>query len=513
MSFQFHLGRLPAGRPQPASSGRRSLVLLGDFSARAGREAPRGREALARARPRLLDVDTLDAVIASFAAPLTLELAATGGTLPVTLHPRSLDDLHPDALLDSLPMFQQLMDLRRRLGDPRRFAEAAAEVRRWWPDAPSPSAAAAAAAAAAADSAAADDVARLLGRPASAPTAAPASAPAPGSAAAPGALDALLRGIVAPHILPPTSPDAPALIATVEATLAATLRAVLHHPRFQQLETAWRALAFVARRVETDATLQLQVLDWSAAEFAADVGGGDTANDLGTDLADSALYRLLVEQPAEDDHLPQPAALICCQSFSTSPEDAGLLARAAQVAARAALPFIATLDDAALRGDEPGLPPANTAAWQALRALPEAAHLALAAPRFLLRAPYGRRGEPIERFAFEEDAGGPHPPPLPWGPPALLAAVLLGRHLLDNGADEPPGEPLTVDDMPIALRTGADGDTVALPCTEWLLTERSSTRLHALGLTPVLTRRGQPELRWGGWQALDGGALAGPWSA
>ena len=505
MSFQFHLGRLPAGRPQPASSGRRSLVLMGDFSARADREAPRGREALARARPRLLDVDTLDAVIASFAAPLTLELASTGGTLPVTLNPRSLDDLHPDALIDSLPMFQQLMDLRRRLGDPRRFAEAAAEVRRWWPDAPAPGAAAAAAAPA---SAAADDVARLLGRPASAPVA----AAAPASAAAPGPLDALLRGIVAPHILPPTSPDAPALIATVDATLAATLRAVLHHPRFQQLETAWRALAFVARRVETDPTLQLQVLDWSAAEFAADLRGEATGGDPGNDLAASALYRLLVEQPAEDDHLPQPAALICCHGFSTSPEDAGLLARAAQVAARAALPFIATLDDLALRGDEPGLPPANAAAWQALRALPEAAHLALAAPRFLLRAPYGRRGEPIERFAFEEDPGGPTPPPLPWGPPALLAAVLLGRHLLDNGPGEPPGEPLTVDDMPIALRTGADGDTVALPCTEWLLTERSTAALQALGLTPVLTRRGQPEVRWGGWGSLAGGELAGPWS-
>ena len=498
MSFDFHLGRLPAGRPRQVSSGRHSLVLLGDFSQRADREPPRGREALARARPRLLDVDTLESLIASFAAPLQLELAATGGALPVTLNPRSLDDLHPDALIDQLPMFQQLMDLRHRLNDPRRFADAAAEVRRWWPDAPAPSAATAASAPPDTGN---DDVLRLLGRPASAPSA----ASAPGGTGTTGALDALLRGIVAPHVLPPASPDAPALIATVEATLAATLRAVLHHPRFQRLETAWRSLAFVARRVETDPTLQLQVLDWSAAEFAADLRDGD-------DLGASALYRLLVEQPAEDDHLPQPAALICCYDFGMQSQDAALLGRTAQVAARAALPFIATLDDVALRGDDAELPPAHAAAWQALRALPEAAHLALAAPRFLLRAPYGRRGEPIERFAFEEDTGGPTPPPLPWGPPALLAAVLLGRHLLDNGPDEAPGEPLTVDDMPIALRTGADGDTVALPCTEWLLNERGTARLQALGLTPVLTRRGQPELRWGGWHALAGDDLAGPWS-
>lgn len=496
MSFDFHLGRMPAGRPQPASSGRRSLVLLGDFSARAGQGAARSRAALSQARPRLLDVDTLEAVIASFSTPLTLELSATGGSLPVTLHPRSLDDLHPDALIDGLPMFQQLMDLRRRLNDPRRFAEAAAEVRRWWPDAPAPSVAAAAASAPAA--AAADDVARLLGRPASSPSTAAAT---PAS----GALDGLLRGIVAPHILPPTSPDAPALVATVDATLAATLRAVLQHPRFLQLETAWRTLAFAASRIETDPSLQLQVLDWSAEEFAADLSASD-------DLADSALYRHLVAHPAEDDHLPQPAALIACYDFGTGPGDVELLGRVAQLAAHAGVPFIGTADDTALRGDTPALPPAHAAAWQALRALPGAAHLALAAPRFLLRAPYGRRGEPIERFSFEEDPGGATPPPLPWGPPAVLAAVLLGRHLLDNGPGEPPGEPLTVDDMPIALRTGPDGDTVALPCTEWLLTERSTAALHSLGLTPVLTRRGQPELRWGGWGSVKGGELAGPWT-
>jgi type VI secretion system ImpC/EvpB family protein len=339
-------------------------------------------------------------------------------------------------------------------------------------------------------------VMRLLGRP--------ASAPAPASRAA-GALDGLLRGIVAPHILPPTSPDAPALIATVDATLAATLRALLQHPRFRQLETAWRSLAFVASRVETDPTLQVQVLDWSAAEFAADLREGD-------DLGDSALYKHLVSHPAEDDHLPRPAALIACYDFDTGPDDAEVLARVAQVAARAGVPFVATLADAALRSETPALPAAHAASWQALRALPEAAHLALAAPRFLLRTPYGRRGEPIERFAFEEDPGGPNPPPLPWGPPALLAAVLLARHLLDIGPGEAPGEPLTLDDMPIALRTGADGDTVALPCTEWLLTERSTAALQALGLTPVLTRRGQPELRWGGWASLAGGQLAGPWS-
>ena len=40
-----------------------------------------------------------------------------------------------------------------------------------------------------------------------------------------------------------------------------------------------------------DWPLQLQVLDWSAAEFAADVSGGDdTANDLGSNLGDASSH-------------------------------------------------------------------------------------------------------------------------------------------------------------------------------------------------------------------------------
>jgi type VI secretion system protein ImpC len=201
-----------------------------------------------------------------------------------------------------------------------------------------------------------------------------------------------------------------------------------------------------------------------------------------------------------------------CYPFDTAPAATELLARAAQLAAAAGIAFIGSLDDPALR-DEAALPAAHGDCWQALRALPETSHLALAAPRFLLRNTYGRRGERVERIAFEEDTGGPNPPPLPWGAPPLLAAVLLGRHLMDNGADEPPGEPLSIDNLPIVLRTDADGDTVALPCTEWLLTERSTAAVQSLGVTPVLTRRGADALRWGGWYALSGEALAGPWSA
>ena len=41
-------------------------------------------------------------------------------------------------------------------------------------------------------------------------------------------------------------------------------------------------------------------------------------------------------------------------------------------------------------------------AFSALQALPAAAYLGLATPRFLMRMPYGRKTDPIDAFAFEE---------------------------------------------------------------------------------------------------------------
>src|SRR5271156_5223261 len=45
--------------------------------------------------------------------------------------------------------------------------------------------------------------------------------------------------------------------------------------------------------------------------------------------------------------------------------------------------------------------------WTALRQLPEACYLGLVLPRFLLRLPYGKATDAVERFDFEEMPGVP----------------------------------------------------------------------------------------------------------
>lgn len=509
MTFSFNFGRVSAGgsAPEPRDDEVCRIVLLGDFSGRAHRGERRGSDELAQLKAKRLDVDTLDGVIASFATKLRIPLlqAGAGGSGTVEFKVQSLEDLHPDALYEQLPLFDELASLRQRLKNPATSVAAAQEARQWGaaagvalPPADAPQAGG--------DSLRADaelvDFAKLLGRAQTAPVAAPP----------PGPLDALLRGVMAPHILQAGAPDAAALTAVVDSALSGTMRALLHHPDFQTLEAAWRSLDFMARRCEVDESLQILVYDISAEEFAADLSATDS-------LESTGLYKLLVERPATDARLGLPSVIVGLYGFEMTPSHAELLGRVAGIAQKAQAPFIASIGADVIGLDEATLPARTTEAWAALRKLPAARYIGLTVPRFLLRAPYGKRGEVIERFAFEEvnttvQTGKPSPAlPLVWGHSALVVAALLGQHAREEGLSEEPGSVLDMGEMESYLETDSDGDAVALRSTERPLTERQVTELQQGDWMVLVANKSRPQVRLAGFYALAGTRLAGAWTS
>jgi type VI secretion system protein ImpC len=496
MTIHLNFGRLaadtrPAATTRPKGQGPFRIALLGDFSGRAHRGEMRSADELARCKPIRLDVDTIDRVIASFET--RLRIGAADAT--IDLNPASLDELHPDSLYERLPMFAELVDLRQRLAHPKFFPAAAEEVRSWCAELPppAPTASVPARGSTMRVDAKLSDFARLLNQP-------------PATPSAPAAVDALLRRLVAPHVVEATAPDAAALTAAVDRALATAMRSVLHDPDFQRLEAAWRSLDFVVRRVETGASLQVVVYDISAEEFAADLSATD-------DLQDTGLYRLLVEQPALDAHQGPLCALIANYGFEFTPPHAELLGRTARIAARARAPFIAAIGRDCIGTRVEDMHPLMADAWAALRTLPAARFLMLTAPRFLLRAPYGDRSEPIDSFDFQEFDAHAGLKTLLWGNPAILAAVLLARQATTGAAAKAPSGVLSLGDMPYFFHTDTDGETVALPCAERLLSERMATQAQALGVVPVLAMKGRAELRLAGFMSVAGTPLAGPWSA
>lgn len=95
--------------------------------------------------------------------------------------------------------------------------------------------------------------------------------------------------------------------------------------------------------------------------------------------------------------------------------------------------------------------------------------------------------------------------------PAALVAVLLAATMKTGGRTPEPGTVMTLDDIPFHVITDADGDPVALPCTERLLSEAAAAAVVGRGHMPVLSVRVRNVVRLGSWTAVGGGTVLGPW--
>ncbi len=502
--------------PQPATAQRDTpfrMLILGDFSGRGSRDEEADASRLA-AQPIAIDRDNYDEVFARLGVEIALPL---GDGWRETVRFGELDNLHPDHIVDQLSVFSELRALRRRLLNRDLFAAAAEEVSAWagTPAAPEPTPAADAPEPPppAGGVPLPDD---LLGAVLSESSEAAADVR---SRSGSDLADQLIRDIVAPHVVPAPDPRQDHLVGAVDAATSEQLRTILHDPDFQSVESGWLSLDFLVRRLETDTTLKLYLLDVSKADLAADLDRES--------LASSGLYKLLVEQALETPGGLPWSLLVGNYTFGGSIEDADLLGRLAQVAGRAGAPFLAggasVLAGCASFAEAPD--PDNwtlkleidaAEAWAALRALPDAASVALFLPRVLQRLPYGVRSNPIEAFDFEEIAedadAATRRQSYVWGNPAFAAACLIGQAFTADGWSLRPGAPNQLDGMPLQV-VRDEGDEYLLPCAELWLSERGADQMLNRGLTPVWSVKNEDRIRVGPFRSLAGGALKGRWAS
>lgn len=470
------------GRNPPAWAAKRPLriAILGDFGggALSGR-LDTGAALAKRAKPRPVEFDTLEDALARAQLKLDLPLGPGGASIEVEIG--ELESFHPDELYRHVELFSALAALRKRLNTPSTFAAAAAEVLTWAEDAGRPVSAlarrAAARGGAPSKGSTLDDFARLTGR-------------APKAEAAEASLQDFLRRIVGPFVVPAASPNKDTLLATVDEGLSDAMRAVLHHGDFQNLESLWRGVDFLLRRLETGHQLQVHLIDISAEELAADLAAVD-------DLAETGLYQLLVEQPGQEADGGY-SYIAGCYHFEATPPHAELLGRAARVAAHAGAPFITGIatDPFTDRREPPHR--LVREAFEALKGMPDASYLALLGPRFLLRHPYGKKSDPISSFAFEEFSRSAGLRGMLWGHPALLALTVLGVR----------GGQLAIDELAFHHYRDEHGDSVALPCTDRLIGTDQASLLRAWGINGVMAHKGEARVRLAGLEAINGDGLA-----
>ncbi len=469
LSFDVSFGKpsdQPADRPagkSAAPTGAPSAVLV--IANLSGHTAQGDSGPLATRPTRVLDIDTYMTVFRQFNTQLKLSVAGTGQTLQF----KSIDDFHPDQLLANIPPLSLLNSVRRRLASPATAAAAAGELSALLgpQTGPAPAAAAAPVASAPVPSESNEAaLARLLGKPPG------ASASTPASASPENAVDAtaLIRRLVGNVAAPALPPGAAGMQSAVELELAALLRSVLHDPTFQALEAAWRSVDFLVRRWPEENAPKLRVLDASMAELAADPVG---------------LLRHLRDQPgtvvALDGIFGESAG-----SLGTLKSLAAVCAKAHAVLLAGAHPQLVRCDSFGRHADPDDwcfpAPEDVQTAWAEVCDDPAANHASLSLPRFLLRLPYGRGGEPIDAFPFEEFVGPPDHEAMPWGNPAFLRALLRAQTAA-SGGDAPGGE---IDQLPV-YSFRQDGAKEVVPCAEAWLSERAAARIGEAGLVPVLS--------------------------
>lgn len=411
---EVHLGEQDEADPVELDPERPFRMLLaGDFSGRSWRHDPPG-----PFTPQRIDRDNFDHILASMKVSLNLH--------GISLSFRELEDFHPDRIYQNAPIFQEL---------DRHLATSA----------PPPAAA----------SARAPSSGSLLDQLVEEQDPEP---DAPVSVRDAEDLASFIKRATRGHLEPRPDPSKQQRIAQREALASELLRGILHHPRMQAIEAAWRAAFMLIRGLDTDANLQVYLLDITLPELVSELGA--VQKELGR---------------------KGPWALIAGNyTFAQTELDAQVLRRLATLASSLGGPFLA----------EAQLPRETLdQAWSDLRHSPEAPWIGLALPRFLLRLPYGKDTDALDSFPFEEMPRSEHGSYL-WGNPAFFCAYLLGKSFLDQGWEMRRIE-RRIEGLPMHVYK-EDGETVAKPCAEILMTEKEALSLLDAGFMPVASLKEQP---------------------
>ncbi len=466
------------------------IALFGDFTGRSARGALETGEALAARAPVLLDPDTVEDIIEGFAGDLVLPVGKDGAGVQVPI--TGLDDLHPDEIYEKVELFSELNGLRGQLTSGASSANAQARLKDWaeahdMPLAPTHSRSAA-------TSVPADrklsDFQQLIGDH-------------QGALTQTSPIEEMIARIIGPHVR--RAPDMDA-VKLVDEAISSAMRLILHHPDLQALESQWRSLDLLARSIEADDTLEVMLYDISAEEIAADLAASE-------DLSQSGFAKLLTGPPMDEETgRGAYSALIGLYAFEETPPHAQILGRIARVAAHVDAPFVTSISPGFMETSKEDRHPLVAEAWDTLRAMPEAAYLGLAAPRFMLRRPYGAKTEPIYEFEFEEFTMAEGLKGLLWANPVVLITILLAQSFRKNGPALDLGSVMSLGEIPYHYVNDRFGDQVQLPCTERNLTLGRVEEVMARGIMPVIWVKGRDEIRLASFNAMGGAPLRGPWS-
>ena len=284
------------------------------------------------------------------------------------------------------------------------------------------------------------------------------------------------------------------MIAEIDKKLGAQIDAILHEPKVQELESAWRGLKLLVDRTDFRENIKLDMIHVTKAELLEDF-------DSAPEVTQSGLYKQVYSSGYGQFGGEPVGAVIGNYTFTPSSPDISLLNHVAAVGAMAHAPFITAAGHEFFDvANYPELPNLNDikdifegpkfTKWRGLRENEDARYLGLTLPRFLLRTPYDPEENPIKTFNYTENVSEDHEQYL-WG----NTAYLMASRITDSFAKyrwcpniigpQSGGE---VADLPVHLFESMGQLQAKIP-TEILITDRKEYELAEEGFIPLTMRK------------------------
>lgn len=478
------------------------LLILGDWSGR--RDSANFDKNGSESRLFEIDRDVFDDVLKNFELNVKLDLDGDGQNT-VSLQFNALDDFHPDHIFE-IPIFSELRSLRARLLKSDTFEEAATEVRSWFeiqdehdlsqnqiPFQPEKN-----------YSSSADLLEDILSKSEQTDSSEVAQT------ADYAGLNLLVSKLVKPFLIKIDEDEQTGLISVVDEAISALMRKILHHPKFKELESAWRGLYFLVRGVETDSNLKIFIFDISKNELSSTLKASD-------DSTEHDLFNILENN--------KNWALICGNyNFQINVDDVALLIRIARISNNLYAPFVSYLDMIEV-DNEPftdsdkftklisnnDAPEAKL--WNAVRTVTETESIGLFIQRMLIRLPYGTATEPIEKFCFEELSDLSNFENYVWANPCFVFGLLAAQGYSNFGWKFENSFYQIIEGVPTFVYDD-QGISQIRSGVEMLMTERLCEDILQLGLMPFLYHRNNNKIRLACVQsiALPPKKLRGKWN-
>ncbi len=285
------------------------------------------------------------------------------------------------------------------------------------------------------------------------------------------------------------------MIAEIDKKLSVQVDEILHHPTFQQLESAWRGLKLVVDRTNFRENIKLELVNISKEDLLVDFEDSP-------EVPKSGLYKLVYTAEYGQFGGQPVGAMIANYEFGPGPQDIKLLQYVASVGAMAHAPFIAAAGPKFFGLEDfrslPNLKDLKSifegpqyVKWQSFRESEDARYVGLTMPRFLLRLPYDPQNNPVKAFEYRESVEGSHDRYL-WGNTSFAFAT----RLTDSFAKYRwcpniigPQSGGTVEDLPLHQFEAMGEIETKIP-TEVLISDRREFELSEEGFIALTMRKG-----------------------